>query len=681
MNILIYSSLVAIIMMLISNGLGNFLKPRLLVNSTIIPELLGLITWIGLLSILEYCMLLLNFSKDTIFTVFFGVSIIIFGISIKSVRWNYTRYESIFVIIFSIVLVIISLKYRLGEQMGDNTYLMNMVSMNNIRPYFNFSEFDNGFYYGFNNISVNKVYLTWYHFFSFLTFYVQKFAHSVSVNYIPSALIFVWTGNITFYLLSSMVFINVSRQFKIKSRWMLFSLFLLTLYWGTIYYNLVLAHYGTNFVSLFVIGLWYLLTYTKVLNIKSVSLIILNIYALAAMGNVGLIVSAFVVFAYVVYEIWVNNTEIFKWIPLMLFPIFHWVAILKDIIPVNWLIPIIVVISALSWLIHYINSLKLFIFKYIKYILIITLIVWYLIAIIKADNYILLFYDFFNPKSNFDRLQDYFSFVNLLDSLRNFAVYIAIASLFLNSKTRKIGQMVLIILLFFINPIIYPILNPPLQWLYHRAYISVFNMFVFMLGTCSLFDYLLSKASKTKYLLMTLWMLLLIPSTYQQITGYFHRIYIPGPDFNVFYKLDNDQIEVLEKLRQIVEIENYENAKVISQIYGTTMYVPQVYHMYFNYANRRIYDPNIDYENFEPLYRIFYTPVFDGDDGPRFNAPYEQTCSLLIDNKVDFIIYKKELSAFDQACKNWIPIHWYARGCADRVFENEDYIMYRFFWN
>lgn len=250
----------------------------------------------------------------------------------------------------------------------------------------------------------------------------------------------------------------------------------------------------------------------------------------------------------------------------------------------------------------------------------------------------------------------------------------------MNLKTRKIGYMVLIIVLFFINPIVYPMLYPQLQWLYHRAYISIFNIFIIMSGAYSFTDYILHKDWKSKYIIICLWIMLLIPSTYQQVTGYFHRIYIPGPDFNVFYKMDNAQIDVLEKLRQIVTIEEYENAKVISQIYGTTMYVPEVYHIYSNYSTRRYYDPSAEESNYDPLFRIFYTPVFPGDDGPRFNAPYKSTCTYLIDNKVDFIIYDKELSVYDDSSKNWIPLHWYARSCAERTYENDRYIMYRFYW-
>lgn len=498
--------------------------------------------------------------------------------------------------------------------------------------------------------------------------------------YVPSSLLFVWIGNLLFYFSSSVLIIYIFKLFCIKSKNIIFSILILSIGWGTIYYNLVLAHYGSNFVSLFVIGLWLLLLNIKEINYKSIIIIILNIYAIASMGNVGLISSTYILFAYVLYEIFTKNKMIFYWIPFLLFPIFHWLWILEDIVPIKWLVPAGVGLSLISWLIHYIEPVKNFIYKYILYIVCIVLALWYSLSIFTSDIYMLLFYDFFAPKSNFDRLQDYFSFVNLFDSLRNMAYYFALISLFLNSKTKKIGWMILFIILFFINPIVYPMLYPPLQWLYHRAYISAFNIFVIMSGTYSLMDFILSRKLRFRYILAYAWILLILPLTYQQITGYFHRIYIPGPDFNIFYKMDNAQIDVLEKLRQVVTIEKYENAKVISQIYGTTIYVPEVYHMYSNFSTRRMYDPSLDEASYEPLFRIFYTPVFPGDDGPRFNAPYKDTCSLLIDNKIDFVIYDKELSVYDDTSNNWIPLHWYARSCAEKTYENDRYIMYRFYW-
>lgn len=680
MTIIVISFLIFLAVAFSASSFGYRIHAKVESLKNIDASLLGFIVLIGLLSIVE--ILYFNFDNQVsiLFNMFLGIIIAIIVFGIKNFKINLSIKKLIIVFGFIGLIILISLQYRLGEQMGDNTYLMNMVSMNNIRAGLNTTTFGNGFYYGTNIIGSNKAYLSWYHFFSFLTFYAQKLITWLKFDYIPSALLFVWVGNLLFYFYSAVIGFKVIELFKIKTWWIKIAVFILMIYWGTVYYNLVLGHYGSNFVSIFVIALWMMFYQIDDLNYKSVSVIILSNYAIASMGNVGFISAAYVLFAYVLYQIFKKNQNIFKWIPLLFIPIFHWMFILNDIIPAKWLLPSVALVPLISLIIHNVKPLREFIFKYILYIVLIVLMILYGISILKVDNYLVLFKDFFAIKSNFDRLQDFFSFVNLHDSLRNIAYYSAMASLFINDKTKKVGWMVLIILLFFINPIVYPLLYPPLQWLYHRAYISAFNIFIIMLGVYALFDYLLRKKGNTKYVFMISWMLLLVPSIYLQTTGYFNLIYKSGPDFNWAYKLDNSEIEVLEKLRQIVDIEGYENAKVVSQIYATTMYVPQVYQMYFNFANHRIYDTSTPDESYDPLYRIFYTPVYEGDDGPRLNAPIHDTCTLLIDNKVDFIIYDKTLSVYDKEVGDWISTYWYARDCAEEVMENDRFILYRFYW-
>lgn len=638
---------------------------------------IGFMLWLGILFIVDYLFLRLNTESIVFFTSFYIFAILFFFLGVRKIKVN--KWDSI-LFFLAFIIFLISLKYGLGEKLGDNSYLTSMVTMNVNGLHMNTTEFSSGFKVYQNAIGPYKAYLTWYHFYSAIIFAQQRIFEFLNINFIPSYLVYIWTGNILFYLLSIVLYKSILNVMKVKQRWVIIASIVFYFYWNTIYYHLVLGHYGTNFISIFVAGFWYLLYSTETMSRKNIWMYILSIYAIIAMGNVGLTISAFIVFSLSVYEIVMKKEDIFLFIPFLLLPIFHWIYILGDVIPTIWLIPFIIIVSALSWFIHFIKPLKEFIFKYILYILAVSLVFWYGIVYFKSNNYWVLFKDFFAVKSNFDRLQDYFSVSNLFDTMRNIAFYLALIGLFLNIKTRKIGWMVLILLIFFINPFVYPLLYPQLQWLYHRSYISIFNMFVIILGIYGLYFYLINLSSKIKYVFLLGWIILLIPSTYQQVTGYFHPIYEPSSDFNVIYKLDNNEIEVLDKLRQIVDLEHYENAKVISQIYATTMYVPDVYQMFFNVYDRRGYDVNIPEESFNDLYRIFYTPVFAGDDGLRFNAPVSLTCDLLIANQIDFVIYKKDLSVFDSKSNNWIPLYWYARNCSEKVIENNQYILYRFYW-
>lgn len=676
MNVLIITTLISFFILYISRNINFFVFRYFHVYIEENP-IIGFMVLLGILFLFDYFLLISNIESRIIFSSFYFIFFVFIFLGFNKFKLNKWVIFSYFI---AFLILIISLRYGLGEKLGDNSYLTSMVTMNVNELHMNTTEFSNGFKYFKNVIGPYKAYLTWYHLYSSIIFAQQKIFSFFSFEFIPPYLLFIWVGNISFYIFSIKVFSNIIERLRVKEGWILVASLLFYFYWNTIYYHLVLGHYGTNFIGLFVSGLWLLFYNSKYLDFKNIWVYMLSIYSILAMGNVGLPISAFLVFSFSVYQIFMKNDEIFLFIPFLLVPIFHWIYILNDVIPTSWLIPFVLSISVFSWLVHFIIPLKKIIFKYFVYILGLLLIIWFVLSYYLVEDYWLLFNDFFALKSNFDRLQDYFTFSNWIDSARNIAFYFVLIGLFLNDKTRKIGWMVMIIFIFFINPFIYPLLYPNLQWLYHRSYISIFNLTVLLMGIYGLFSYLLHLKTHWRYFFMIGWILLLVPSTYLQLTGFFHPIYETGSDFNIIYKLNNSEVEILEKLRQIIEFEDYENAKVISQIYSTTMYVPDVYHMFFTVYDRRGYDINIPDQTFNDLYRIFYSPVFDGDDGLRFNAPVEKTCELLIANQIDFVIYNKELSVFDKNVNNWIPTYWYARDCAEKVLENDQYIMYRFYW-
>lgn len=203
-------------------------------------------------------------------------------------------------------------------------------------------------------------------------------------------------------------------------------------------------------------------------------------------------------------------------------------------------------------------------------------------------------------------------------------------------------------------------------------------MFVVLSATWSIYLFIQNKKPQYRAIVLLIFVLTLVPSIIVQTTQYFNLIYEPTDDFNYLLKLDNDEIDVLENLRQIVEIEGFDNARVISQIYASSMYIPDINQIYFNVHDRRNYFPG--YQNADMLFYIFYSPAFEGDDGPRFEAPFRDTYSLLLANKIDFVIYNKKLSVYDKDIGAWMPLHWYIRDYYTKVYENDDYILYRFYW-
>lgn len=620
-------------------------------------------------------------SYNVLFYFFIAIVFVsFFTFTLNLVKGKYIFNFEIFIpFIFMFVFALLSSRFRLGEQLGDNSYLTNMVTMNINTVELNTTDFINGFKYGYQYIDIYKAYLSWYHLFTLLIDLQQRLFIVLGLNFIPPYILFVWTGNLLFYYLSGSLFVYITRYLKIESKKVYLFLFIIYIYWNSIYYYSVLAHYGTNFISIVTSVLLITLLDFERFNNFGIWLVLIFIYAATSLGNIGIIVSAFLIFSFVLYEYLNDNAQVFLWIPTLLLPLIHWINILG--LPYQEVILVCYgALIVLAILIYKSINIKKFLFTHKYKIVLLLVFMWLLISVLFSDKYLAYFFDFFEVKSNFDRVQDYFSFLNFEDSFRNISIYLALIGLFLNRISRKAGFMVVIILVFFINPIVYPFLYPNLQWLYHRSYVSIFNMVIVILGTWSWMSVVNQNYFKLSKFTPVIITTLLLPLTINQVTGYFHPIYEPSDDFNVILKLNNQEIEVLEKLRLIIEIEEYNNPKVISQIYATTMYVPDVYHWYFNVYSRRQFDVSTSFDSYDDIYRIFYTPVFPGDDGPRLGAPVRNTCSLIVDNRVDFIVYNKNLSVYDDQIGAWMPIYWYARNCAIVAFENDTYVLYRLFW-
>lgn len=207
----------------------------------------------------------------------------------------------------------------------------------------------------------------------------------------------------------------------------------------------------------------------------------------------------------------------------------------------------------------------------------------------------------------------------------------------------------------------------------------LFNFITLGLGIYAIYDLI---KNNHKYIVSFILILITVVSlifTYNNITQTISPIYIPSDDFNQIYKLPQSQVEVLEKTREIIKIEQIDTPRVISQIYGTLAFLEKIDLLAFRVDQRRsLY--SIEYY-FDDFLQLFYTPVFQGDDGYHFDAPVNKTCELLMANQVDFVIYDKNLSVYDKDAGNWIPTYWYARNCYTKTYENDRYILYRFFWD
>jgi hypothetical protein len=398
-----------------------------------------------------------------------------------------------------------------------------------------------------------------------------------------------------------------------------------------------------------------------------------------SMASAGMLMTSFISFGFISILIIQNDESSLLFASLLLIPIAVFANQVKVLITVPLFIPIITGLILVFIILNYIKYAKMFIYKYFKIILLFFWVSYIITSIIFVPDYFEKILHFSDIKENYDRVRDFFSFTNFYQTLLNLLHYILLINLLLNKKTRYFGLIFLIIILFFINPLSYPLLYKYTEWLYHRSYFTLFNITSISFGIFATINNLEGLKVILKKTIKIILTIAIIFFTFTNITTYENIIYIPGEDFSPLYKMNRQQIDILLKLYYEVQMNNKKNTRVISQIYGTLMIVPDIYHYMFTVSDRRIWDPN-QFSNYTELYKLMYTPVFPGDDGPRYDMDYSRLCYVLGQEveKVDYLLLDNTLTTFDSVTGNWVPMHWFARACSEKIYENERYTLYKY---
>lgn len=674
------SILLFAIILIISNIIGNFITKYLNLSRILPLELIGFLILISVLFIVSQFLNLGNISSNQLFLIFLIVTIILIIISIRFIRFNYSLQDIGIISAYTLFLIFMSARYTLGEQLGDNVYLFSLVSKNINTSLLNNFDFSTGLVLENVAVSTAKDALTFFHFNSFILHYFYKLKDIFSSEYIPAYVLNMWVNNILFYFFSSSLIVSIIKTFKLKLWTSILVVLFAGLFIGTYYYNITLPHFGVTYlgvgVSVSLLLIWHYLQ-TKELNY--IIVLVLVFFAINSMASTGMLMSAYISFGFISVLIIKKDQYALLYAGLLLIPIVVFANQVKELISVPYLVPIIGLLAVLLVIVNYVKVIKDFIYKYFHILLIALWVILIVVSVIVVPDYFKQILHFSDIKENFDRVRDYFSFTNPYQTLLNLFHYLLLLNIVLNKKTRDFGLVFVFIIVFFINPFSYPLLYKYTEWLYHRSYFVLFNITTLSIGIYALISNLRNVNVILRLPIKIIMTVLIIFFTYTNITTYENVIYIPGEDFNPLYKMNNQQIDVLLELRNQIEENELDNPKVISQIYGTLMIVPEAYHYLFTVSDRRVWNPD-QAELFPELYKMMFTPVFPGDDGPRLEMNYWRLCHVLEQEvtKPEYLVFDRSLTFLDPDSGNWLPINWFARGCADLTYENEGYSIYKY---
>ncbi len=601
-----------------------------------------------------------------------------FGIRKIAINWK----KVLFMLVYVAFTVYLSSRYTLGEQMGDSIYLFNVVNKNIDIEVLNAFDLRTGLVDLSLTTSLTKSYISFYMIFASLYYYAEPIIAFFGIQYLPPYVLNMWVTNLIFYFFSAGFILDLLAKFKLKTSYTSIILILwLGLYTGSIYYNITFPHIVVTYLVLFLAFLVLaLFSYFQTYERKQLLKIFIILYGMSGFAGTGVLYLIVFAFAIIATTLVYKHKDIFIQVPLFLVPILEYVLIVYKFKYINYIVLIgYSIILFISYLLYRNETLQKLVFNIRFWILGLLWMVLFIFSLRTVDHYYDKALAFFLPQFGADRTQDYFSYNSIDLAIRNM-VYICFIIVMIKDKMfRPIGVVITVILLFFVNPLMKPWVAENLARydVYNRIFFTVFNNGTIGLGIIAAIKWIKQKQIKYEKPGFIIIILIMLIPTWSQITGYYYPSYEPQvEDFNPLYKMGESQIEILEKIRQIVVIEKLDNPRLISQIFGTGMYAPEFVTLGYNVNQQRNGPIFIG----EELYMIFYTPAIPGDHRPVIDYDLRGTCKLLVDKAVDFVIVDKSFSVYDKEVGDYLTIYWYLDRCgATFIDENDDYIAYRFF--
>lgn len=670
---------VAFLLILVSNLFGNKIAKKLNLNNKMQYTALGLATILAIFFFLFIILIFLKLSAPTINFMFMMVLLIISVYSLYDIHkvFSYKPMDLLLLALYLVVMVYLSTKITIGEQMSDSNFYFTLVQRNiDSSVIGNFNGYNGGITQ-FTSIPTSYLYQAFYQLFSSILWGLRVLFANLVIN----NGIYMWGSNILFYFMTMEAILNAYKLFKSKIG-LLVNILFVGLYLGSIYYNLSLPHIGVIFfTSLLTNELLIISQEVKMNGYNGGIVVALFSAALISCASTGLMVSFFISYAYIMMLFYYKDSDVFKIIWIMAFPIMIYSILymhnMSFTIFCLFIEAILILLHLITHNFENVNKRLMVIIRKLIYVIPILLIA-YSVYLTELKAYFSYIIQFFYDQSTFDRVQAYFSYSTFLLVLENSFYYVCLLSILVNKKTRDIAIFLIILIVTFLNPLVMPFVVKLIGKLYiiQRIFYVLFSNGFMILGMYALID-IINRLKWQKIIILGVMVTSLSYLFVDEISKPFHQIYIPSEDFNLLYKLDQNQVDVVRALSYIIEEEDIAYPRVVSQIYGTILVEPKIT-LINGVLERRFYEKAYsNNETLRELTEIFYSPVFDGDDGDRFNAKYREMDELLEAGFIDFIIVDKSLHVTNDEGA-WVPLHYYVQECAQIIYENEDYFLFRY---
>ncbi len=608
------------------------------------------------------------------FGIYFIGSIVLVIKNIKKIDFSFNWANIIAIIIFAFVMLFYAYNTTLGDRNGfDSTFYLNLISTNIGATKLNTTDL----YYGtYNSLAVSNQYSfqTYYYFVSCFDFIALKvLSRLCEANYYS---ITIWVFQLLYnFFLCSLVINAFDVIAKDKKLLKYVSLFIFLFFFGKIYYNNIFGFYGNTFRTA-AIGYCTLTLYELInkTDKNNWALFIISIIGSCAFSSSAVFTIVFLLYA-AYYVLVAKEDNLFKYYAIALF--FPLVNLITVVATDKTYISIIT--SLLFCLTLWFLNDRFILISRMKHTRKIILIFVFLLLASLSYTVTGNLFDTSALLNNHSELADmsmnYFSFIRLFGINELYFKIIIIlllifAVIFENKNSFVIIAIVLLVSFF--NTLTSPILYR-YNVVYHRALDIIVNPFTFVLY----FELLFNRINNKKIYctsLIAIFILFAVNTNYNKPL-YYHETFVPGDSYNNLMKMDNDEYEVVKKLKEEIDYSNSESYIVTPNIFTESL-IPNCTYLYgrcltmsndWSYAEKQIYS-------------IFYPVSYLGEVSKGVKADYNNLAKYLKEAEIDYLVVDKTLEYYDETDKGYEYLIYKMAECGYgySIYSNDRYEIFYF---
>ena len=605
-----------------------------------------------------------------IFVLFVLASLFFIIKDFKKVPWYFNYKQWIVVLIFVGIMLYYAYNTTLGYPNSfDSVYYLNLITSNIKADALNMtSQFFGNITYEAQTAYQMQSYLT---FVSSVVLVVRKILSFFGQTY--NSEIIVWLFQIVFdFFLASAIVVFIDKLTKEKKFLNIVLLVIFIFYIGKLYFNNVFGFFGNSYrtvcMGYSILFLYDLLNDNNFIN---KTLLLISIWGNCALTSTSTFINFLLLYAafFVLID---KDDNLFKYYALVLFvPLVNFFFIIE---PMN--IYVALLISGIVCLLLYLFNdplTTLFRLKYSRYIVLALSFVGMFGLSFYVTRYLFDFRAFFNNISEvYDMSINYFLWIPG-NNIRNIYIVLVLLltfiSLFLERKNRLIMIFWILIIVFF-NPFCCAFLNS-INKVYYRAYDIIINPFTFILFFKIIFDHF-----KNKYIYygsLAVILVLFVLNTNFLKPMYYHFSFIPDENYNKDVKMNNDELDIINKINDDMIENNIDNPYIVTNNIYTQANIPNA-----RYLFGRDYLLNEFYSISElKLYNIFKdveeedNVVVDGENLIDINKTIEEA-------GVDYIVLKNDVVYYDKEDDNYYYLIHYMYDLGNVIYTNDTYSLFAY---